>query len=243
MQLGLYCLLSKCCGSDLQVVNLSLWQCVQETDEGIIVCIEDYKTPRLQSMIPFDLLVVNEWVLKINFHPTHDVCTECRQHRTRADRPCNYTAQWELASRWRMLSISPLLMLANSSVAWHKNVSCPHYSFPYAVPNVWECKENVKNEQRAELPRVKLEYASNCRAPIWHRVEVGRAQLDRVKQARVKKDAPKWTDSVLPFLLPTHSVDCAVHLLLCHLRAIFVNSAPFLPFTAIIMPFFFSSSR
>ena len=59
----------------------------------------------------------------------------------------------------------------------------------------------MKNEQlaklakRAELPRVKREYASNCRAPIWHRVEVGRAQLDRVKQARVKKDAPKWTDS------------------------------------------------
>ena len=38
--------------------------------------------------------------------------------------------------------------------------------------------------------------APNCRAPIWHRVEVGRAQLDRVKQARVKKDAPKWTGIV-----------------------------------------------
>ena len=35
--------------------------------------------------------------------------------------------------------------------------------------------------------------APNCRAPNWHRDEVGRAQLDRVKQARVKKDAPKWT--------------------------------------------------
>ena len=51
----------------------------------------------------------------------------------------------------------------------------------------------MKNEQRAklakraELPRVKLEYAPKCRAPIWHRVEVGRAQLDRVKLARVKK--------------------------------------------------------
>ena len=62
-----------------------------------------------------------------------------------------------------------------------------------------EQKENVKNEQRgklakrAELPRVKLEYAPNCRAPIWHRVEVGRAELDCVKLARVKKDAPNWT--------------------------------------------------
>ena len=54
---------------------------------------------------------------------------------------------------------------------------------------------HAKLAKRAELPRVKLEYASNCRAPIWHRVEVGRAQLDRVRQARVKKDAPKWTDS------------------------------------------------
>ena len=44
--------------------------------------------------------------------------------------------------------------------------------------------------------------------------------------------------SVLPFLLPTHSVDCAVHLLLCHSRALLVNSALFLPFTALIMPFF-----
>ena len=47
--------------------------------------------------------------------------------------------------------------------------------------------------------------------------------------------------SVLPFLLPTHSVNCAVHLLLCHSRALLVNSALFLPFTALIMPFFFSS--
>ena len=49
--------------------------------------------------------------------------------------------------------------------------------------------------------------------------------------------------SVLPFLLPTRSVDCAVHLLLCHSRALLVNSALFLPFTALIMPFIFSSPR
>ena len=48
--------------------------------------------------------------------------------------------------------------------------------------------------------------------------------------------------SVLPFLLPTHSVDCAVHLLLSHSRALLV-SALFHPFTAPIMPFFFSSPR
>ena len=49
--------------------------------------------------------------------------------------------------------------------------------------------------------------------------------------------------SVLPFLLPTHSVDCAVHLLLSHSRALLVSSALFHPFTALIMPFFFSSPR
>ena len=48
---------------------------------------------------------------------------------------------------------------------------------------------------------------------------------------------------VLPFLLPTHSVDCAVHLLLSHSRALLVSSALFHPFTALIMPFFFSSPR
>ena len=45
--------------------------------------------------------------------------------------------------------------------------------------------------------RQNWENAPNCRAPNWHRVEMGRAQLDRVKQARVKKDVPNWTDSVI----------------------------------------------
>ena len=43
--------------------------------------------------------------------------------------------------------------------------------------------------------------------------------------------------SVLPFLLPTHSVDCAVHLLLSHSRALLVSSALFHPFTALKCPF------
>ena len=43
--------------------------------------------------------------------------------------------------------------------------------------------------------------------------------------------------SVLSFLLPTHSVDCAVHLLLSHSRALLVSSALFHPFTALIMRF------
>ena len=43
--------------------------------------------------------------------------------------------------------------------------------------------------------------------------------------------------SVLPFLLLTHSVDCAVHLLLCHSRALLVNSVLFLKFTALKFPF------
>ena len=78
-----------------------------------MLCIEE--TPTLQSMIPFDLPVLNECVLKINFHPTHDVCKECRPTGCHGSRKIQSTAQ--LASRCRMLSISPLLMLANSSVA------------------------------------------------------------------------------------------------------------------------------
>ena len=58
-----------------------------------------------------------------------------------------------------------------------------------------------------------------------------------------KKKSHMAFSSVLPFLLPTHSVDCAVHLLLCHSMALLVNSALFLPFTALIMPFIFSSPR
>ena len=42
---------------------------------------------------------------------------------------------------------------------------------------------------------------------------------------------------VFPFLLPTHSVDCAVHLLLSHSRALLVSSALFHPFTALKCPF------
>ena len=144
------------------------------------------KTPTLQSMIPFDLPVLKEWVLKINFHPNHDVCKECRLTgwlgSTDGSPWSQSTAQ--LASRCRMLSFSPLLMLANSSVAWHNDVTFLHYSSPCAVPNVWACKENVKNQQRAklakraELPSIKLEYAPNCRTPNWQ-----------------KWDAPNWSAS------------------------------------------------
>ena len=42
--------------------------------------------------------------------------------------------------------------------------------------------------------------------------------------------------SVLSFLLSTHSVDCAVPVLLSIHR---VNSALFLPFTVLIVPLFF----
>ena len=52
-----------------------------------------------------------------------------------------------------------------------------------------------------------------------------------------KKISVTWLLAVLPFLLHTHSVDCAVHLLLSHSRAPLVSSALFHPFTALIMLF------
>ena len=46
-----------------------------------------------------------------------------------------------------------------------------------------------------------------------------------------------WLLALLcPFCCP-HSVDCAVHLLLSHSRALLVSSALFHPFTALIMPY------
>ena len=49
------------------------------------------------------------------------------------------------------------------------------------------------------------------------------------KKNKIKKYQSHMAfSSVLPFLLPTHSVNCAVHLLLCHSRALLVNSALFL---------------
>ena len=46
-----------------------------------------------------------------------------------------------------------------------------------------------------------------------------------------------WLLAVLPFLLTTHSVDCAVHLLLSHSRALLVSSALFHQFTSLKCPF------
>ena len=49
------------------------------------------------------------------------------------------------------------------------------------------------------------ENAPKCRAPNWDRVAVGRAQLLRVKLARVKKDAPNWNDTLgrpMPMAMP-----------------------------------------
>ena len=69
------------------------------------------------------------------------------------------------------------------------------------------------------------------------------AILKKKKKKIFFKKSHMAFSSVLPFLLPTHSVDCAVHLLLRHSRALLVNSALFLPFTALIMPFIFSSPR
>ena len=59
------------------------------------------------------------------------------------------------------------------------------------------CQHVKKTRQtigkRVKLLNAKLEYAAKCRAPNWHRAEVGRAQLVRVKLARAKQDAPNWT--------------------------------------------------
>ena len=59
-----------------------------------------------------------------------------------------------------------------------------------------------------------------------------------IKKNKKKYQSHMAFSSVLPFLLPTHSVDCAVHLLLSHSRALFVSSALFHPVTALIYSLF-----
>ena len=87
---------------------------------------------------------------------------------------------------------------------------------------------------RSVLPRLLLQGAAPC--PLF---------VTPCPFKKSRNDAlPSHTwllAMLLPFLLPTHSVDCAVHLLLSHSRALLVSSAIFHPFTTLIMPFFFSS--
>ena len=84
-------------------------------------------------------------------------------------------------------------------------------------------------------------------APFWWRHALFKkpkwrpALFTKKKSLKKKYQSHMSFCSVLPFLLPTHIVDCAVHLLLGHSRGLLVNSALFLPFTVLIMPFFFSS--
>ena len=82
-----------------------------------------------------------------------------------------------------------------------------------------------------------------CIAILGPAIRVSYRDTKKKKKKLKKKKSHMAFSSVLPFLLPTHSVDCAVHLLLCHSRALLVNSALLLPFTALIMPFIFSSPR
>ena len=80
-------------------------------------------------------------------------------------------------------------------------------------------------------------------APFWWRPALFKKPKWRPALLTKKNQSHIGFSSVLPSLLPTHSVDCAVHLLLSHSRALLINSVLFLPFTALIMPFFFSSQR
>ena len=79
--------------------------------------------------------------------------------------------------------------------------------------------------------------------PKWRPALLTKKKKKHKKKKKKKNQSHMAFSSVLPFLLPTHSVDCAVHLLLSHSRALLVSSALFHPFTALIMPFFFSSPR
>ena len=97
------------------------------------------------------------------------------------------------------------------------------------------------------LPRLLLQGAAPCPLFVmpcpFEKAEMKPCLLTKKNNFFLKYQSHVAFSSVLPFLLPTHSVDRAVHLLLSHSRALLVSSALFHPFTALMMPFFFSSPR
>ena len=91
------------------------------------------------------------------------------------------------------------------------------------------------------LPRLLLQGAAPCPLFVtpcpFEKAEMTPCPFDYKKKKKKKYQSHMAFSCVLPFLLPTHSVDCAGHLLLSHSRALLVSSAHFHPFTALIMPF------
>ena len=95
------------------------------------------------------------------------------------------------------------------------------------------------------LPRLLLQGAAPCPLFVtpcpFEKAEMTPCPFDYLKK---KYQSHLAFSSVLPFLLPTHSVDCAVHLLLSHTRALCpfssvyrANYALFLQFTVLKCPF------
>ena len=76
------------------------------------------------------------------------------------------------------------------------------------------------------LPRLLLQGAAPCPLFVtpcpFEKAEMTPCPFD--KFFFFKYHSHMAFSSVLPFLLPTHSVDCAVHLLLSHSRALLVST-------------------
>ena len=122
-----------------------------------------------------------------------------------------------------------------------------------SLPPWWsDSAQGLQHPYGSVLPRLLLQGAAPCPLFVtpcpFEKAEMTPCPFDFKKKKKIRFFFYKYQShmafsSVLPFLLPTHSVDCAVHLLLSHSRALLVSSALFHPFTALIMPFFFSSPR
>ena len=107
-------------------------------------------------------------------------------------------------------------------------------------------RERERDIYNSVLPRLLLQGAAPCPLFVtpcpFEKAEMTPCPFDNFFFF-FKYQSHMTLGSVLPFLLHTHSVDCAVHLLLSHSRALLVSSALFHPFTALIMPCFFGSPR
>ena len=99
----------------------------------------------------------------------------------------------------------------------------------------------VKPYRCSVLPRLLLQGAAPCPFFVtpcpFEKTETTPCPFELIFFFFFFNISHTWLLAVLPFLLPTHSVDCAVHLLLSHWRVLLVSSAIFHPFTALFLQF------
>ena len=120
--------------------------------------------------------------------------------------------------------LNPLIHLNILISATSNFFSCAFFTAQVSAPYIIAGLTSV-------LPRLLLQGAAPCPLFVtpcpFEKAEMMPCPFDLFLK---KYQSHMAFSSVLPFLLPTHSVDCDVHHLLSHSRALLVSSALFHPF-------------